>query len=296
MIFDLQHFSLQDGEGIRTTVFLKGCNLHCFWCHNPESQSPLPELAFYPDRCIRCSACLQVCPAKKDGRLALHTQECTRCGGCAEECYAGALQLMGKEMSVEDIIKDILQDKDMYLSSGGGVTFSGGEPFMQPELLRQLLQACRQNGISTAVESALCIPYQVLEPLLPLIDRIICDIKTADCDAHRRATGQPNTLILQNIRRLACDGNSLLIRTPVIPGFNDAPEAIAAIASFVASLPGQHRYELLPFRNLCKGKYTALGRRFAASDYQTPSAETMDTLLATAAGCGIRCRINAAFI
>ena len=296
MLFDIQHFSLQDGTGVRTTVFFKGCDLRCFWCHNPESQSAAREIAFYPDRCIRCGVCTQICPGAQDGATALHTDRCTRCGRCCGECYSGALQLLGREQTAEEIMEDILRDRELYAVSGGGVTFSGGEPFLQPELLAQLLRRCREEGIPTAVESAVCVPYEVIAPLLPLVDEMICDIKSMDCAAHEAATGQPNTLILQNIRAMAGTGRTLLLRTPVIPGFNDTPQAIGEIAAFIASLPGRHRYELLPFRGLCSGKYAALGRRFDAAELQTPSAETMRGLCGAAAANGADCRVNTVLI
>ena len=296
MLFDIQHFSLQDGAGIRTTVFFKGCDLHCFWCHNPESQSAAREIAFHPDQCIRCGACVQVCPGARNGSTALHTAACVRCGRCCEECYNGALQLLGREQTAAEILEDILKDRDLYAISGGGVTFSGGEPFLQPELLEQLLRQCRQNGIPTAVESAVCVPYEVIEPLLPLIDEMICDIKSMDCAAHETATGRPNTQILRNIRAMAEAGRTLLLRTPVVPGFNDTPQAIGEIAAFIAALPGHHRYELLPFRGLCSGKYAALGRRFAAAGLVTPSEETMRELCEAAAANGADCRINTVLI
>ena len=203
-----------------------------------------------------------------------------------------ALRLTGKVRSVDDVMSELARDSDIYSSSGGGVTFSGGEPMLQPDFLRSLLTACREYGWHTAVESAVCVPLETIKSILPLTDLMICDIKAIDDDAHRNATGRSNVLILENIKRIAESGSSLLIRTPIIPGFNDSDTTIAAIAKFIASLHCKPSWELLPFRNLCKSKYESLNRAFGADDLETPKNDQMKHLVEIAEGFGINCTIN----
>ncbi len=291
-VFNIQHFSIHDGPGIRSTVFFKGCNLRCFWCHNPESWRTEPEMQFYAARCIGCGVCAGVCPHAKDGKRALLSDDCTACGACAEACMAEAIRLTGKSRTADEVIADLLSDSDLYEKSGGGITFSGGEPLLQPEFLRALLLACRERGWHTAVESAVCVPWERIEALLPLIDLMICDIKTLDEAAHREATGQSNARILDNIRHIAGTGKPLLLRTPIIPGFNDSRESVAAIAEFIAALPGSPALELLPFQSLCKSKYESLHRAFGAETLETPERAYMKELAALAERSGVFCTVN----
>jgi len=294
-VFNLQHFSIHDGPGIRTTVFFKGCNLRCPWCHNPESWSMQPQMQVTDMRCIGCGECARVCPQAKDGKPALFTDACTGCGACAESCYAEAIERVGKRMTIPELLTDILRDKSYYDATGGGVTVSGGEPLLQPEALYELLAALKAQGIHTAVESALCVDKSVLEPLLPLIDLFLCDIKCTDSAKHEAVIGQSNERILENLRYLAENGKEMTLRTPVIPGFNDTEEDISAIACFVASLKGDHALELLPFRDLCTVKYAALRKDFGAAGLKTPADKTMQHLADIACKQGITCTVLTAF-
>ena len=291
-VFNIQHFSLHDGPGIRSTVFFKGCNLRCFWCHNPESWSPRPQIQFYQNRCIGCRACVDACVRGEAGKRALFTDACTDCGSCAEACMTEALRLTGKERTVEDVMAELARDGDIYASSNGGITFSGGEPMLQPDFLRALLEACRKLGWHTAVESAVCVPWETVGSILPLTDLMICDVKTVDDEAHRKATGRSNALILENVRRIAESGAPLLLRTPIIPEFNDGDADIAAIAEFIATLRHRPSWELLPFRDLCKSKYESLNRPFGADKLETPKNHRMDRLREIAEGFGIHCTVN----
>jgi len=295
MLFHIQHFSVHDGPGIRTTVFFKGCNLHCFWCHNPESWSGKPQLQYIKERCIGCGACVSVCPNALEGYSARWTPACTLCGSCVSECYAEALQMIGRTYKVSEVMEEILRDREYYRSSGGGVTFSGGEPFLQGEFLKELLIACKKEGIKTAVESALCVKPEVIEYCLPYLDLFFCDVKVLDDQAHKQVTGVSNQMILENIRRISEFDKELVLRTPVIPGVNDTREAISQIAEFIARLPGKRSLELLPFRDLCIAKYRSLDQTFGAAGRTIPSDERMEGLAEIVRRHGVSCSINTPF-
>jgi pyruvate formate lyase activating enzyme len=271
-VFDIQRFSVHDGPGIRSTVFLKGCSLRCFWCHNPEGIRPQPEIQFEPDRCIGCGECVLACPQDAQsldgGQRVFVRERCDACGQCVDTCYAGALSLVGRAMSVDDVLAEVLQDRAFYASSGGGVTLSGGEPVLQMEFARALLARLQAEGVHTAIETAGYYPWGRLEALLPHIDLVMMDLKQMDSDRHRDATGAPNEPILATARRLAETSIPLIFRVPVIPTVNDTPDAIRSIADFVGALSALRGaalpLELLPFHRLAENKYTSLGRTYAA--------------------------------
>ena len=291
-IFNIQHFSLHDGPGIRTSVFFKGCNLRCYWCHNPESHSAKAELRFFAGKCIGCGKCVRVCRNAWDGHSARFTDRCTMCGECAQECYSGALELTGETMTMDQVMADIARDKNVYATSNGGVTCTGGEPLLYPAFVEELLRKCRDEGIHTGIETALHVPQETMLRVLPYTDLLMTDVKTMDEQAHIRGTGVSNTTILENIRRAAASDVPLLIRTPVVPGFNATEQDISAIADFIRSLPRREkiRWELLPFRGYCAAKYASLRRDFAAADVESPSEETMRRFAQIAVEKGISCR------
>jgi pyruvate formate lyase activating enzyme len=290
-IFNIQHFSIHDGPGIRTTVFLKGCNLRCYWCHNPESQSYLPEIGLYPARCIGCGKCVSSCP-KSDGVRSAIFQNCDGCGRCVETCYTGARKQYGEDCTVDKVLSEIMVDRDLYDKTGGGVTFSGGEPYMQTDFLIELLSALKSEEINTAVESAVYVNWSKIEKTLFLIDLFICDIKSADDEKHISATSVSNRLIFENIEKLSVCANNLLLRTPVIPGFNDNYHDLSAIADFIASLPRIPKHELLPFNGTCKEKYKTLNREFKAENLTPPSRDEMERFADIFRLRGIDCAIN----
>ncbi len=294
IITEIQRFSVHDGPGIRTTIFFKGCNLRCFWCHNPETHRMEPELQLQLVRCIGCGACFAVCPHEAhqmvDGQRAFLRERCQACGRCAAECFAEALVLIGRRVEVEEVMAEVRADRPFYANSGGGVTLSGGEPLLQPAFCRALLAACRAEGIHTAIETAADVPWERIEGLLPLLDLVMLDIKTLDDGVHRASTGVSNARILENARRLGATGKPLIVRTPVVPGVNDQVEAIGAIARFAAGLPGLVRYELLPFHPMAANKYDSLGRSYAARTLPRPAPEAMETLAAAARACGVEVR------
>ncbi len=286
IITDVQRYSIHDGPGIRTTVFLKGCNLRCLWCHNPETLNPRPQLQRFLERCIGCGECLHRCPqgahALVDGQRQFHRERCTGCGRCAETCYAQALVLVGTRKSADEVVREVLRDRPFYASSGGGLTLSGGEPLLQPEFCAVILRLCKDEGIHTALESAGNVGWQALATVLPFTDLLILDLKMMDSRKHRRWTGRPNERILANALRLGREPLRLIVRTPVVPGVNDTAEEIAAIAAFAGQLPNLWYYELLPFHPMAASKYDSLGLACRLREVQSPSRAQMGDLTAVA--------------
>lgn len=306
LVCNIQRFSVHDGPGIRTTVFLKGCTLRCFWCHNPESIGRGLELQLHPDRCIGCDECSRVCPTgaqevTADGERVYHRELCIACGACVEVCYAGARELTGREMTVDAVVHEILQDSPFYENSGGGVTLSGGEPVYQPEFSLEVLQRCRDAGIHTAIETAGNVPWEKLALLMPVTDLVMMDLKHMDPEKHQWAVGASNRLILANARRLVETGKPIIFRTPIVPTVNDTPEEIGAIAAFVAELQAMRRagngadpaplsLELLPFHRMAGDKYNSMGLDYRAKDLVPPTKETMAALVEVGQAYGIQVR------
>lgn len=268
IIFDLVRNSYVDGPGIRTTVFFKGCNLRCAWCHNPESQSPGPQLLFYPDKCTGCGKCREKCPNS--------LQSCSLCGKCALYCPNDARELCGREVSPEEVLRELLRDKAYYDASGGGVTFSGGECMLQIDALEALLKLCREAGLHTAVDTAGHVPFAYFEKILPYTDLFLYDIKVMDEAVHRQYTGVGNARILDNLKRLLNLGHPLWIRIPVIPGVNDSPEEMERIRDFLAASPAPEKVELLPYHAMGEHKYAALGK--AARSFPVPEETRLEML------------------
>ncbi|MBN1937048.1 MAG: glycyl-radical enzyme activating protein [Anaerolineae bacterium] len=291
LITNVQRFSIHDGPGIRTTVFFKGCPLRCFWCHNPETWRKQLEVQVFPARCIGCGACLERCPQGAhtfEGEVRQFRRDrCRACGQCVETCYAEALVMAGRWWTVDELLDEVLRDRPFYDHSGGGVTLSGGEPLMQPEFSLEVLQRCKAEGLHTAIETAAFCRWEQIEALLPWLDLVMLDLKLFDDDAHQRATGVSNRRILENAARLAETGLALIVRTPVIPTVNDAPEAIGAIAAWIRSWPNLQSYELMPFHRLAESKYRSLDLDYQASKLEPPSKETMQALAQCARDQGL---------
>jgi pyruvate formate lyase activating enzyme len=263
IIFDIKRYAVHDGPGIRTTVFLKGCPLDCRWCHNPEAKSGGFELSYKSARCLKCSDCTAVCSQKAlslNDRLHIDRSKCLVCGDCAAVCPTQALEKIGRETTVEEAMKDIEKDSIFFEESGGGVTFSGGEPLMQPRFLEELLRACRRRDIHVCLDTCGQAPWAVIDRIRPLVDIFLYDLKSVNPDLHTKETSVSNALILENLRKLAEAGQPVIIRIPLIPGFNDTPEEIRDMGGFIKGLPGVKEVSLLPFHDIAGDKYLRLDR------------------------------------
>ena len=289
-IFDVKHFAVHDGPGIRTTIFLKGCPLRCLWCHSPESQSPLPEVAYYPNLCIGCGACVEACPngAQTLGTPKILRELCTGVGRCAEECYAGATILYGREASVGEMLEEVDKDRLLYETSGGGVTLSGGEPTMQPGFASALLRALKGRGYHTALDTCGHAEWSVLERVVADAYLVLYDLKHMDSFTHRETTGVTAELIKSNLRRVAESGKALVVRVPVVPGHNDSPENFAAMAGFLGGLKGVEAVELLPYHDLGSPKYLALGRGYPLEGLRSPEPGELRELASFLEAEGLR--------
>lgn len=277
-IFNIQPFSIYDGPGIRTTVFFKGCNLRCAWCHNPESWIMSPQLEFLSEKCIGCGACFTACPnnahtASESGHV-IDRSKCKNCGLCAQTCYAGALTMAGRQATSQEIFNRILEDAPYFKNSGGGVTFSGGECMMQLDFLCELLKLCKETGIHTAVDTAGHFPFSSFEKILPWTDLFLYDIKAFDPDTHHKLTGIRNERILENLPLLCEHGANVFIRIPCIPDGNW--QDMEQIAEYLKNIPVQ-KVELLAYHRLGEGKRKSLGMDVVT--FRTPSPEEMENLL-----------------
>lgn len=284
IISNIQRFSVDDGPGIRTTVFFKGCNLACLWCHNPECISPRASLQFMEQSCTRCGRCVEACPRGvhriEEGVHTLSRRDCLACGKCADACRAGALTLVGRAYSPEELLAVLLKDRDYYENSQGGVTCSGGEPMLQIEGLSRLLKLCKQAGLHTAVDTAGRVPFSSFERILPDTDVFLYDIKLYDAQKHREATGADNALILENLKKLTQAGAHVIIRTPVICEVNADLSELDAIASFLAPLEQIDLVQLLPYHAYGAGKYDTLGMENRIQSHTPPTQAFMEEALA----------------
>jgi len=286
-VFDIQRYSINDGPGIRTTVFFKGCPLRCLWCDNPESQRSAPEMLFFEPACARCYRCLETCTSgattvAADSSIQIDRQKCTACGRCVEVCLNQARALSGKLITAHEVLDVVRKDSLFYSNSGGGLTVSGGEPFYQPEFLKEVLRLCQEHGIHTAVETCGYARWSVVQGVLDHIDLFLFDVKHLDPETHLRLTGVDNTLILDNLRRIASRGKELILRAPLIPNCNDGPEELAALANLAREL-GIKRIDIVPYHRLGERKYNRLGRTYqmeGVAQYTEEAAERVKSGLA----------------
>jgi len=257
LIFNIQRFSVHDGPGLRTTVFFKGCPLRCDWCHNPESQVASPEVMWSAGRCIQCGACREACPT---GAMNGGEATCDRCGSCADACPTGAREVMGRLFTVTEVMAQILRDRIFFEESRGGVTFSGGEPLAQPAFLLACLEACRAEGLHSALDTCAFAPTEDLLEAARLADLVLFDVKVMDKGLHERFTGGSNEVILENLRAVSRVHSNLWLRIPVVAGVNDDLDNMAAVATLASGLPGIRRVSLLPCHDLGTEKGGRLGR------------------------------------
>ncbi len=279
LIFDIKKFSIHDGPGIRTTVFFKGCPLNCWWCHNPESQSPRMEMLLRDNRCIQCGACIEACPHDAilwlDGEPVTDRALCAQCGTCQAACYADARERVGREMTVEQVMAEIKADVAFYDQSGGGVTFSGGEPLLQRDFLLDVLRACQDQDIHTALDTSGCAAWATLDEVRPCVDLFLYDLKVVDDEKHREFTGVSNRSILANLHALSERGHNIIIRVPVIPGINDDDETVRQIGAFAGALPHLNSVDLLPYHHIAIDKYLRLNKPYRLFETRQPQAERM---------------------
>jgi len=282
IIFDIKRYAIHDGPGIRTTIFFKGCPLRCPWCHNPEGIKPGMELIFWEDRCISCGDCAEVCSTGAiimNGKFPiLDTQKCNLCGECVKVCHAEAREIVGKEYTVEEIMQEIEKDIIFYDESGGGVSFSGGEPLMQPRFLLEILKRCKEKYIHTALDTSGYADREILAKVSEFVDLFLYDIKLIDSKKHRFFTGVPNEPILENLRYLSNSGKKINIRIPLIPGVNDDIQNIEKTAEFLVSLPEIKYISLLPYHSSWKNKFKKLSRPWEPYLVEKPREEQLEEI------------------
>ena len=295
-IFDIKKFAIHDGPGVRTTVFFKGCPLGCWLCHNPESQAFEPELMVRAGRCNLCGDCIEACPedaiSLNDKTVHIDRYRCDLCGACADACLPGALEVAGREVTVAEVMAEIEKDAVFYDESGGGVTFSGGEPLSQADFLLDLLAACRARGINTVLDTSGHAAPAVFQRVAEQVDLFLYDLKLIADDRHEEFTGEGNGTIRENLRWLAERGAEVVVRFPLIPGINDDPENVAALGDFVSSLPTRYPVDILPYHRLGVDKYAHLDRAHRIPELQPPSEDAIAAVAGRLKGYGLRVMVK----
>jgi pyruvate formate lyase activating enzyme len=298
LVTNIQGYSIHDGPGIRTVVFLKGCSLECQWCSNPECIKPQPEIGFFKSLCTRCGKCVKVCPnqalsGEAGGIPDLNRKQCSGCGLCVSACCYKALVAYGKAMSVEEVFDAVKRDAMFYQASSGGITLSGGEVLLQPQYAGELFDSCRRAGIHTCIETSGNGNQAALRELLPRTNLVLYDLKLMDTEKHRTYTGKSNSLILANAEIVAASGVDFLFRIPLIPGINDDLHNIRETAVFLHSLGDKAlRIELMPYHRLGKGKYESLDLPYCLSEIPAPEPEQLELAKKSFENLGIHCSIS----
>jgi pyruvate formate lyase activating enzyme len=299
LVSDVQRFSIHDGPGIRTIVFLKGCPLRCAWCANPEAVSSRPEIMLIPRNCIGCGTCRDVCPTRcltgSDGRISsVDRGRCLLpdCGRCQHVCYANAINISGRYLTAAEVIHAVVQDRDFYGRTGGGITFSGGEPFAQPTFLQELARAAKESKLHTAIETCGYATWDVVSPILDCLDCILYDLKQMDPDRHLQGTGVGNRVILENLKRIDARGKTMRVRLPLVPGFNDTEENVRATAAFISGLSGMEALDILPYHRMGEPKWGQLDREYLLHGVKPPERERVYELAEIARGYGIEVTVG----
>lgn len=297
LVSAVRRLAIHDGPGIRTVVFLKGCQLCCLWCAAPETQSSGPDVVFYPERCLACDRCRAVCPeaavqVDAAGGRSLDRVRCTLCGQCVEACYAEALTMPAVRRTVREVLAEVVRDRVFYDRSGGGVTISGGEPLQQAEFTAALLRACKGEGLHTAMETSGFQEWDAFARTLTHLDLLLYDLKAMDPEKHMRFTGVPNERVLDNLRRAVSRGVATIIRVPVIPGFNDDEENYQAMGRFLAGSGPIQRVDLLPYHRFGEATYARLGRAYALDGIALMSDERLEALASILRGHRLRVQIG----
>jgi len=298
VVFSIERYALQDGPGIRTLIFLKGCPLNCKWCANPESQIFTPQILYFRNKCASCGRCIELCPQDAiqiDDEFGLVTDpdRCTLCGICIDACYYGAREMSGEEMEVSEVLDVIERDHLFYEMTGGGVTLSGGEPLLQIGFVRELSRECRERGIHTAIETTLFSDKEAVKRAIEYIDLVFVDVKHLNSQVHEQFTGVRNERILENIMMIDSLGKQFIIRVPFIPGFNDDDEAQRSIYEWAAKLENLKWIEILPYHRLGMGKYQGLARCYPMGDINPISKQSLSYLMDMGAEFGVEIRIGA---
>ena len=282
LITDISRCSLHDGPGVRTVVYFKGCALRCKWCHNPETLTVEKDMMFLSTKCIKCGRCLDICPqchTVVNNEIQIDRSLCKRCGKCVEDCPSQALQMVGRHVTVEELMTEIRKDRHYYEMSGGGVTLSGGECLLQSEFVGTLLEKCKEEGIHTAIETALFVSWENVQRVLPYVDLVFADLKIAEDRKHREYTGQSNERILNNLQKLSEMDKRIILRIPLIPGVNDTPEEIGKLGEVIAKLgQGVQTVEILKYNYLAETKYTSIGLVWVDFGKETQSEEKLELI------------------
>lgn len=296
VITNIQGYSIHDGPGIRTVVFIKGCPLRCRWCANPENLNPAIEVGWLSNLCKQCSRCAKRCPEGAilpDPERRIDRLRCTNCGECVKACFYDSLVSYGEEKSSGEVFNKVRRDKIFYESSGGGVTVSGGEPLTAPDFVAELFEMCRGEGISTCVETCGCVPKKNVEKVLPLTDLFYFDLKIMDPETHRRYTGMDNSLVLENARWLASQGAEILFRQPIIPTVNDSEENVRATAEFIRSLGREELgIQLMPYHRMGSAKYAALEMPYELEHLKIMAPEDVEKLCELYRQLGVNCTVS----
>jgi pyruvate formate lyase activating enzyme len=283
IIFDIQRYSIHDGPGIRTVVFLKGCPLRCLWCCNPESQLTNPQLSFIQSKCIGCLECIKICPNKairfdKEKGFLIDYKLCDMCGRCSDVCYPGARVIIGKKMSVDEVIAEVIRDKSFYNRSNGGVTLSGGEVLLQWGFAKEILKKCKELNINTAIETCGYCKWEYFTEVLEYVDLVLYDLKHLDSAEHKRLTGVDNQLILENAAKVVKKVKEMIIRVPLIPSLNDSKDNIMMLVDFVSTLEKVKEIDLLPYHQLGVSKYNQIGQTYKLNEINPPSKEKINDI------------------